>query len=90
LKFLERPGTHAYVIQAGMQYEAGPGKVVQLRANIGEAADNASALFDSEGLDIGGGLTLGWHSPIGPIEYSLSYGNRRRELLSYVNVGYRF
>ncbi|MBW7996151.1 MAG: hypothetical protein FVQ81_06185 [Candidatus Glassbacteria bacterium] len=40
--------------------------------------------------EAGAGVTLGWHSPIGPLEYTVSYGNRRSELLNYVNVGYRF
>jgi NTE family protein len=90
LKFLERPGTHAYVLQAGLQYEFAPGQVIQLRSNAGKVTDSRSDLFKRNGTDFGAGLTFGWHSPIGPLEYSVSYGNRRREVISNVNVGYRF
>jgi NTE family protein len=90
LRFLERPGTHAYMLQTGAQYELSPGQIIQLRANVGKAADSSSDLFKHRGTDFGAGITFGWHSPIGPLEYSLSYGNRRRETISNVNVGYRF
>jgi NTE family protein len=90
LKFLEVSGTHAWALQAGLQYEFIRNAVVQVRANAGKASDDIGMLFNREGTDAGVGLTVGWHSPIGRVEYTVSYSDRRDEPMSWVNIGYRF
>ncbi len=90
LNFLELFGTHAFTLRTGLQYNFGGGKVAQLRANIGKVSSNFDNLLDSAGMLAGAGLTLGWHSPLGPLEYTLSYGNRRHEFINSLNIGYRF
>lgn len=38
----------------------------------------------------GYGFTLGIDSPIGPLEFSLMYGDRFKHIRNYVNLGFRF
>jgi NTE family protein len=90
LNFLELFGTHVYTIHTGLQYNFGGGKVAQLRANIGKATSNSNLLFQSDGMLAGAGLTLGWHTPLGPLEYTLSYGSRHHEFFNSLTIGYRF
>ncbi len=94
LNFLEVFGTRVMAFHTGLQYDFGGGKVAQLRANIGKASSPFGNLlgnmFDSNKMLAGAGLTLGWHTPLGPIDYTLSYGNRRHEFVNSLNIGYRF
>jgi len=90
LKFLERNGPNVLGLQAGVQYEFGANKVAILRANLGKTALKVGDLLNRNGMLAGAGLTIGWISPIGPIEYTVMYGSEHHEPLSHLNIGYRF
>ena len=90
LNFLELSGTHALVLRAGLQYNMDNNMVLQLLANAGKVERSFDDLLERSGMHTGAGFTWGWHTPLGPLEYTLSYGNHRREFISSLNIGYRF
>lgn len=90
LRFMERMATGALTAQAGMQYEFRTGRYVILRANGARTHFRLPELRNVNSLFGGLGLTLGFDSPVGPLEYTLMWGSERKDLLSFVNIGYRF
>ncbi|MBN2288740.1 MAG: patatin-like phospholipase family protein [Candidatus Glassbacteria bacterium] len=90
LKFMERLGSCALVLQTGVQVEFRKNQFLILRGNTGETALDFNDLFDRQGILTGLGLTYGWLSPVGPMEYTVMWGSEHKDLLSHVNIGYRF
>ncbi|MFC1613698.1 patatin-like phospholipase family protein [Gemmatimonadota bacterium] len=90
LKFLEKSGSSAMVVQTGIQYESFKGQFIQLRANAGKTAMDFEDLFNKRDLLTGWGLTYGWLSPVGPMEYTVMWLDEKNDFLSHVNIGYRF
>jgi len=89
-RFMERVATSALVLQVGAQYEFSSGKYVILRANAAKTRFDLEGAPSTSDLFGGVGLTLGLDSPIGPLEYSLMYGEQHRNFLTNINIGYRF
>ncbi len=94
--FMEKTVVNAFVMQASLHYEPIENLVISLKGNGCKIGDSYRDLFRSEGKDIygkkyglllGGGVTVGYISPIGPIELSL-YGNSERDdLTTFVSIG---
>jgi NTE family protein len=90
LKFLEKSGSSAMVVQTGIQHEIRKDHFIQLRANAGKTAFDFEDLFNEQDLLTGWGLTYGWLSPVGPMEYTVMWSDETDNHLSHVNIGYRF
>lgn len=90
LHFMEVSGRNALVAHFGLQYEPFSSIFVILRGNAGKAADVFKDLFKGKDMLYGYGLTLGYNSIIGPIEFSLMRGGVKNKFIFYVNIGYRF
>ena len=90
LRFMERMATGALVLQAGAQYEFHSGRYVILRANVARTRFDLPEIGNLRDSYGGVGLTLGVETLIGPVEYTLMWGSERKDLLSFINIGYRF
>ncbi|MEA2062768.1 MAG: patatin-like phospholipase family protein [Gemmatimonadota bacterium] len=90
LNFLERSGTKAFVSRLGVQYEFLDNKFLILKGDVGNTSFDFDELFKTDNLLSGLGLTIGIMSPIGPLEYTVMWGSDRKDLLSYLNIGYQF
>ncbi len=90
LKFMERSATTALILQTGVQFEFGSNKFLTLKGNIGQTEHKSSETIVKDSNLYGLGLSIGWLSPIGPMEYTVMSGSERNYLISSVNIGYRF
>jgi len=90
LNFLERVGSQALAVQAGIQYEFMNNKFITIKANAGKTTDNLDDLFNKKDILTGVGMSLGALTPIGPLEYTLMWGSEKDDLISNINIGYRF
>ncbi len=94
--FMEKTVVNAVVMQSAVHYEPIENLVFSLKANGCKLGNSYRDLFRSKGKDIygkaygvlfGGGLSVGYISPVGPIEISL-YGNSERDdLTTFVSIG---
>ena len=73
-----------------LQYEIFRNQYVQLRGNLGKTAAYFEDIFFPENFYFGYGLTYGFSSMIGPLEFSVMKNNLRNDILTYVNIGYWF
>lgn len=73
-----------------LQYEVFRNQYIQLRGNVGKTTPFFEDILFPEGFYFGYGLTYGFRSMIGPLEFSVMKNNLRNEILTYVNIGYWF
>ncbi|TDW97300.1 patatin-like phospholipase family protein [Dinghuibacter silviterrae] len=75
----------------GFRYEALPQIYLTARENVGVYNYlNVKDQLVSPSFLSGSSLSAGYDSPIGPIEFSLMYGDQSRKVLGYVNLGINF
>jgi NTE family protein len=78
----------------GIQQEFWKGIYLIPRANVASVASQADQLTldtsDPYHFLFGGGLTLAYNSPFGPLEMSLMKSNQFNDLSLYVNFGFNF
>jgi len=89
LKPQELLGEHLQFYQLGLQYEVLARIFLQFRANIGNSFKSQRLDFSSGRFLYGIGLTIGAATPVGPVEFSIMNGSRH-ELLTHLNIGYKF
>lgn len=80
----------ALALGCDFQYEFHRNHFLILKYNIGKTARIAEKLLDISNAYQGIGLTYGYNSPIGPIEFSLMISNNTKKVLSFINLGYWF
>ena len=73
-----------------LQYELFKNQYLLLRGNIGKTAAYFEDIFFPEDFYFGYGLTYGFRSLIGPLEFSIMKNNLRKDILTHVNIGYWF
>ncbi len=90
MELFELSDKNAVTLGLDLQYEFLKNQVIQLRANVGKTTHNFNDLYSGSNYDFGYGLTYGFRSPIGPLEFTLMKNNRRKGILTYVNIGFWF
>lgn len=78
-------------LMGGFRYELFQNIYGTIRENIGiyNYLNVKDQLVNPDFLS-GSALSLGYDSPIGPIEFSLMYGDQSKVVLGYVNIGINF
>ena len=94
--FMEKTVANGIVMQSSIQYEPVENLIFMIKGNGCKIGDSYRDIFRSKGKDVygkaygilwGGGVSVGYISPIGPIEVSL-YGNSERDdLTTFVSIG---
>jgi NTE family protein len=78
-------------ILVGYRYELYPQFYLLGRENIGVYNFlNVKDEFVAPRFISGSAFSVGYDSPIGPIEFSLMYGDQSKVILGYVNIGFNF
>lgn len=78
-------------LMMGYRYEVYPQFYLLGRENIGLYNFlNVKDQFVTPRFLSGSAFSVGYDSPIGPIEFSLMYGDQSRVVLGYVNIGFNF
>jgi NTE family protein len=90
LELFEKSDKNVLSFGFDLQYEVFRNQYIQFRGNVGKTAALFEDLMFPEDLYFGYGLTYGFRSPIGPLEFSVMKNNLRKDILTYVNIGYWF
>jgi hypothetical protein len=88
-KAQETRGPHAQFLQLGVQFNLRGDKYILLRGNAGNTFDEWNFDISRNTYLVGGGLTLGTNTFLGPLELTLMGGEHRKALM-YLNLGYKF
>lgn len=66
------------------------GLYTQVNCDLGSLTDRMYNWFKDDSYVIGGGLTVGYKTPIGPVEIQFSKSNKFNGPLFFVNIGFWF
>lgn len=90
LDFMERSSSKALILGLDLQLRFFENLYVLGRTNIGNMKNSLPDLLTYDDLVGGYGITVGYDSFIGPIEFTLMKSTRRSGLMSFLNIGYWF
>lgn len=90
LNFLERAEKNALIVRADFQYEIFRNFFITFKGNAGNLKPSFSDLLALDNVISGIGITLGYNSWIGPIEYTLMKSLNKSGPLSFFNISYWF
>lgn len=90
MELFEKVNKNAMSIGLDLQYEFIRNHVIQLRTNVGKTSAFFEDLVAFEDINFGVGLTYGFRSRLGPIEFTIMKNSYREDVLTYVNIGYWF
>lgn len=90
LNFMQRSGNAALTFKLDAQWRFWKDNYITLSLNVGNTASDAKNLLEPATLVNGVGLTYGYDSPIGPLEFTLMASNYSKKVMSYFNIGFRF
>lgn len=90
LNFMQRSGNVALAFKFDAQWRFWKENYATLSWNVGNTASEAKNLMYINTIASGIGLTYGYDSPIGPLEFTIMESNFSKTLMSYINIGYRF
>jgi NTE family protein len=90
LNFMQRSGNVALTFKLDAQWKFWKDNFATLSWNIGNTAAEAKNLIDVTTMASGIGLTYGYDSPVGPLEFTIMASNFSKIVMSYFNIGFRF
>ena len=90
LNFLEASNQNAIVLGLDLQLEPFRDHFVILRTNVAKSTQSYEDFLNDKGILKGFGLTYGYNSFFGPIEFSVSKGINRQSWHTFINIGYWF
>lgn len=87
-EFMERASNHVIILRADIQFRVKNNYYFIWKNNIGKSFDDFSQFRNQSTNMAGTGLTLGYSSPVGPVEITImgSTGNKRP--IFFINLGY--
>jgi len=90
MNFMQRSDYSALVAGCDLQYEFRHNHFLILKYNIGKTERKPEKLLLLANSIQGIGLTYGYNSPIGPIEFTVMASNYTNKTLTFINLGYWF
>jgi len=90
LQFIQHTGYYALVGRMKIQYRAYKKLYIDLRADAGGNEKSTRELFSSRNFLAGYGITAGYDSFIGPLEFSVMSSNINPGLILFLNLGFWF
>jgi NTE family protein len=90
LRFIEYTGQFAAAASLGWQYEVYPKFFITPKVDVGLISADFDSVIKSPDLLMGYGMSVGYDSFIGPVEFSLMGSNGNAGLHTYINIGYTF
>jgi len=90
MNFMQRSDYSALVAGCDLQYEFHHNHFIILKYNIGKTERHPEKLLLLANSIQGLGLTYGYNSPIGPVEFTVMASNYTNKTLTFINLGYWF
>lgn len=89
-RFMELVGRNALVGGVDLNYQFLPNHYLIAKANYATLEGTFDALFGTEVLLDGYGLSYAYNSPIGPLQLTVMGSSNHADILTYVNLGFWF
>jgi NTE family protein len=90
LDYMSASGPNVFILGGAMQFEILHNIYLIFKTNVGKLANEFHDVFNMKDKLLGAGITLGWDSPIGPVEASLMREMMTRNFVASASVGYWF
>ncbi|WP_209319714.1 patatin-like phospholipase family protein [Ancylomarina longa] len=90
LERMEVPSTNSFVFRGDFQYELFRNNYLILKTNFGKLVEDVNDALHAGEWVKGIGLTYSYNSIIGPMEFSLMYSDKKKEISNYISIGYWF
>lgn len=90
LKYMQQNGSNAWAAGTDIRYEAWENNFLSLKGNISKSTIAGKDLIKPREITIGGGISYGYRSVIGPMEITLMTSNSIRGIAAFINIGYWF
>jgi NTE family protein len=90
LQFMELAARSVFLTGLNLQYQIAKNHYLTLRSNIGNIANVYTDVFTFGSRISGLGLSYGYNSLAGPLEFTLSRSFESSNLMTYINIGYWF
>jgi NTE family protein len=90
LQFMELSARSMLLGGLNLQWQIGKNHYITLRSNIGTTSDLYRNLFNFNSGIIGLGISYGYNSLAGPLEFSLMRSFETEKYMTYINIGYWF
>ncbi|MCX6112590.1 MAG: BamA/TamA family outer membrane protein, partial [Proteobacteria bacterium] len=90
LDYMSVSGPNAFVLGGAVQFEAFNNIYLIFKTNIGKLANQFKDVFNMSNNLLGAGVTLGWDSPIGPIDLTLMKEIKKNIFVASISIGYWF
>ncbi len=90
MDFMQRTNKHALVGRMDLQWEMWNDNYLIFRTNIGKVTPRLTDLWVWSDVIFGYGVSFGYKSPIGPMEFSLMTSNKNPGISTFINIGFWF
>lgn len=90
LEFMQITDLNTVIGRVDLQYEVFKNLFATAKYNIGFRSDDLTDLFSQYSAVNGYGLSVGYKTPIGPVEISLMNSDYSKNWITYFNFGYMF
>ncbi len=90
IRFIEEAGLYMLIGRLDWQYNVYKKFYITLNMDAGYFDSDFDLMLKNPEIYVGCGLTLGYDSFIGPIEFSLMGSNQNAGMTSFLNIGYWF
>ncbi|MFA6129264.1 MAG: patatin-like phospholipase family protein [Bacteroidales bacterium] len=88
MDYMERASNQAIILRTDIQYRLKTNHYVTLKLNVGKSYNTFSQFTDSTSNLAGLGVTYGYSSPIGPVEFTLMGSTTSKRPFLFINLGY--
>lgn len=90
LRFVEQQGFNTLIGKIAWQYNAYKTFYISPKFDVGLISMDFNDLFDLKNIMAGYGITFGYDSFIGPVEFTVMGSNFNSKVLGFINIGYYF
>ena len=89
-RYMELIGRNAVTLRADIYYEPFKNHFFTLKANIGKLEPSVDGLFNSNILLDGYGISYGYNSLFGPLEFTIIGSTNHPDIYTYLSLGFWF
>ncbi len=90
LQFMQLAAKNIVLVGLNFRYQVGKNNYLTLRSNIGNSSAIYPGIFNFNSTISGVGISYGYNSLAGPIEFTLMRSFESANLMTYINIGYWF
>lgn len=89
-RYMELFGRSALALRLDVYYEVATNHFLTLKGNIGKLEATVDNLFSSDILLDGYGVSYGYNSALGPLEFTAIFSSNHSDILTYLSLGFWF